>query len=87
VEEVDAKTQALVALRLAADISKVIREEVRSMMREHEFGRLLVQETPFLFALTDTMFANYHFQRKLLDAIREEIRIDKALTDGSKRQV
>lgn len=86
-EEVDEKTQALVALRLSADISKVIREEVQSMMREYDFGRVLVQESPFVFTLTDTLFGNYGFQRKLQDAILVEISRDKANSNAVQRQI
>ena len=81
-EEVDEKTQALVALRLSADISKIIREEVHSMLREYNFGRIIVNESPFLSTLTDALFNNYGFQRRLHDAIVEEIRVDKALSNA-----
>ena len=84
-EEVDEKTQALIALRLSADISNIIREEVRSMLGDMDFSNRLISEGAIVPLLGDVLFKNYGFRRNLHDAIVDQIRIDKALPNAVQR--
>jgi hypothetical protein len=90
-EEVDAQTQALAAMKLHANVSKLIKDEVLSLFRDYNFVSYVLNHsmfTPQLYIMLRNDRTFYEIVRNVILAVDHERSYEaKAQRDAVQRQV
>jgi hypothetical protein len=90
-EEVDAQTQALAAMKLHANVSQLIKDEVTFLFKDHNFVTTMLAYsmfTPQLYVMLRNDRTFYEIVRNVILAVDHERSYEaKAKRDALQRQV